>query len=42
MTKTLRVKNLKEIEAKNSLADVVILSLPIHKKDILGKMLIKL
>ncbi len=36
MTKTLRVKNLKEIEGKNSPADVVILSLPIHKQDILN------
>lgn len=36
MTKTLKVKNIKEMEGKNDLSDVVILSLPIYKEDILN------
>lgn len=36
MIKTLKVKNLKEIEGRNNPADVVILSLPVHRKDVLS------
>jgi len=36
MLRTLKLKNIKEIENKNNLADVVILSLPIHREDILN------